>query len=439
MARICLLTPGQPSTNPRLVKEADALTEAGHEVRVLCAHWVSWASDTDRALLASRAWSCAYVGGHPSKERLRYGWTRLRQSVSRRGLAVWHGSSIVQGLAFCRVLPELQGTAKSTPADLYIAHNLGALAAAVVAAEKHSAYVGFDAEDFHSGEGARGIAGSVRDKVAEHFERSYLARCDYITAASPGIAEAYAARYAIPEPVPILNVFPLSQRPQEFRASRESGPLTLYWFSQTIGPDRGLEDIVQALGILRNQNIQLHLRGNWQPGYQSKLSTLAGSAGLDPKQIICHAPGRPEEMVRLSAQYDVGLALEQRVSKNRDICLTNKIFTYLLAGNAVVGTATTGQKPVMKSIGSAGFCYEPGNTRMLAEGLRLWVEDRRTLEQARRQAWEWGTLRYNWDLEKKRFLQVVEKVLPARSDKAFRESGFITSTAGSESHTPERR
>ena len=29
MSRICLLTPGQPSTNPRLVKEADALADAG--------------------------------------------------------------------------------------------------------------------------------------------------------------------------------------------------------------------------------------------------------------------------------------------------------------------------------------------------------------------------------------------------------------------------
>ena len=34
MARICVLAPGQPSVDPRLVKEADALHEAGHEVQV---------------------------------------------------------------------------------------------------------------------------------------------------------------------------------------------------------------------------------------------------------------------------------------------------------------------------------------------------------------------------------------------------------------------
>jgi len=32
MSTVCLVTPGQPSTNPRLVKEADALAEAGYDV-----------------------------------------------------------------------------------------------------------------------------------------------------------------------------------------------------------------------------------------------------------------------------------------------------------------------------------------------------------------------------------------------------------------------
>ena len=35
MARICLISPGHLTSNPRLVKEADALTEAGHVVVVI--------------------------------------------------------------------------------------------------------------------------------------------------------------------------------------------------------------------------------------------------------------------------------------------------------------------------------------------------------------------------------------------------------------------
>src|ERR1017187_2996597 len=61
--KICLLTPGQPSTNPRLVKEADALATAGFDVTVVYAHWESWATKADAALLATRKWSHIRVGG----------------------------------------------------------------------------------------------------------------------------------------------------------------------------------------------------------------------------------------------------------------------------------------------------------------------------------------------------------------------------------------
>jgi len=37
-ARVCLVTTGQPACNPRLVKEADALAEAGFDVHVVAAY-----------------------------------------------------------------------------------------------------------------------------------------------------------------------------------------------------------------------------------------------------------------------------------------------------------------------------------------------------------------------------------------------------------------
>ena len=116
-------------------------------------------------------------------------------------------------------------------------------------------------------------------------------------------------------------------------------------------------------------------------------------------------------MIRLSAEYDVGLALEKAASPNRDLCLTNKIFSYLLAGNAVAATSTTGQKGIMEKLGSAGFLYEPGDCEALARGLRVWHDDRPQLDQARRQAWSLGANTFNWDLEKKKLVEVVDSVL----------------------------
>src|SRR5262249_14645959 len=153
------------------------------------------------------------------------------------------------------------------------------------------------------------------------------------------------------------------ERPREFRLGNERDPLRLYWFSQTIGRDRGLEDAIRALGILGDQTIELHLCGEWCHGYETEFFELAKSTGVEHARVHHHPPDRPDRMVELAAQYDVGLALEQRGSFNRDICITNKIFTHLLAGNAIAATMTQGQQTVIRRIGPAGFSYEPGKAQ----------------------------------------------------------------------------
>lgn len=414
MARICLITPGQPSTNPRLVKEADALVEAGHEVVVICAHWARWADETDKAMLSSRRFACTYVGGHPARKPLLYWWTRLRHKAGR-SIAIHYSSDALNRWALCRVTPELAKAAQKIKAHLYIAHNLGALPAAVYAARMNHAKVGFDAEDYHSGMQSAEASLSNRNGLAEHFEREGLSACNYVTAATPLVAEAYSVKYSIPKPTTILNVFPLMSRQRELPLSDASKPLTLYWFSQTIGSDRGLEDVIAAMGILRGCKIELHLRGTWSAGYQRLLFQQAETVGLAAGQIIHHKPAPPDEMVRLSSEFDIGLSIEPGRSENNSMIVSNKLFTYLLAGNAVIATGTRGQRPFIEEVGSAGRCYEPGDAEALARILKRCYEDRVSLNYARRCAWLLGTTRYNWDVEKLKFLDLIEHVLDSSS------------------------
>ena len=65
----------------------------------------------------------------------------------------------------------------------------------------------------------------------------------------------------------------------------------------------------------------------------------------------------------------------------------------------------------MRTLGNAGFSYEPGDVNALAAGIRLWHDDRNALHQARQKSWEWGTERFNWDVEKKELLRVVDAAL----------------------------
>jgi glycosyltransferase involved in cell wall biosynthesis len=425
-ARICLVTTLQPAANPRLVKEADALVEAGHTVRVVAAHWADWATSFEDELVATRRWRCDTLDWRRDVNPALFWKSRIRHFAARRLARIPMLAPLVEEAAASRIGPDLLKPAESSPADLFIAHNLGALPAALAAAARFRAAAGFDAEDFHSGQLSRHEDRHAA-AVVRSMERRLLRGCQYVTAASPAIAAAYRELCGIPLPTSILNVFPLADRPACFRCADATAPLTLYWFSQTIGPDRGLEDAVRALGLLPPGSVELHLRGRWAGGYEKQLRRLAADVGLDERRIIAHEPAPAAEMVRLAAHYDVGLALEPPVTVNSDILLSNKIFTFLLAGNAVIATRTKSQSWLASHLGHAIALCDSGQPQSLATALQAWLDSRERLDAARSDAWSLGSMRFNWNHEKTKFLDVVNGTL----DRAGRPGAFHgTSGAG---------
>ena len=419
--RVCLVSTGQPSTNPRLVKEADALVAAGYAVQAVGAFGGDWAIDADRSLLSSRQWSFDLVDWRRSARPLLFWKTRVRQRLLQ-SLVSWPRTPIGWAeAALSRPTPELTREALRRPADLYIAHNLGALPAAARAARRYGARLGFDAEDFHGGQFSAAVDSPMR-RVVERIEEHYLPVCNSVTASSPGIAEAYRPLSRCGLPPCVLNVGSLAERasPTPPPASL-AGPLTLYWFSQTIGPDRGLEDIVRAMGQARDVAIELHLRGTWAAGYEAVLRRLARDSGALADRIHAYPPAPPADMVRLAGRYDIGLALEPGVTPNNRLAVSNKMFTYLLAGTAVIATRTPGQEWLMRQIPDAGWLYDAGDIAGLVSHLRTCAADRARLAQARSAAWDYGTTRFNWEAEAGRFLRVVSSVL---EDASRHEAGL---------------
>ena len=420
-ARICLVTTGQPSTNPRLVKEADALAANGYDVRVVGAHWAEWARDTDRQLLATKRWPAEIIDWRRHSAPLLFWRTRVRHRAARTAAQLGLRGRLVLDSAASRVTPELTRAALAQPAALFIAHNLGALPAAARAAGHYGAKLGFDAEDFHSGELA---AFDPARPVVEAVEMRYLPMCDYVTAASRGIGAAYARLTRRP-PAIVLNVFPLADRPA-IPNVRRGGPIRLYWISQTIGPNRGLEQTVQALALLPDVPVELHLRGTWKAGYQQILTSLAERGGVPVNRIVSHAPSAPGEMTREAAAFDVGLALEPGGVDNSGIALENKFFTYLLAGLPVVASSTKAHAELAAPCGSAMELVPPGDAAALAAVIRRWHSEPELLDEARRAAWAVGTDSYNWDRESVTFLSVVRETLGATPFGCEQERGMAS-------------
>src|ERR1700761_3864756 len=81
--KIVLISSGQPSLNPRLVKEADALTGSGYEVTVLYAYWNDWGTQFDKELIPSKKWKATCVGGDPEKAKASYFLSRITHKIAK--------------------------------------------------------------------------------------------------------------------------------------------------------------------------------------------------------------------------------------------------------------------------------------------------------------------------------------------------------------------
>jgi glycosyltransferase involved in cell wall biosynthesis len=397
------VTPGHLSTNPRLVKEADALTAAGYAVSVVCSRFIAWADEADREF-SHRPWAVRRVPFGPIAGRRRH----FIQSLGRRVCVLafrLFGKCAERALH--PVVPDLTRAACATPADLYIAHNLAALPAAYRAAQKHGARLGFDAEDFHSGELICTPEHAMTIRLTSDIEHRYLPQCEYITAASPGIARAYADTYAVVLPTVVLNVFPKNDAPvaPTERGTAQPSP-SLYWFSQTIGPNRGLETVIEAIARSKSRPT-LFLRGNATTGYAEALISLAERLEISDRLRFL-PPAPPSEMIRLAAEHDIGLATETDEILNRDICLTNKIFTYLLAGVPVLATCTSAQFEFATAAPGAVFVYAQQDSQALASKIDDVLTKEQALARARNAAWQQGEHRFNWDMEQRKFLEVIE-------------------------------
>lgn len=405
--RICLVTSNHVANNPRIVKEADALAAAGHRVRVVAMNNHPELSHRDATVMARRGWRLHRVtaGRRTEGGRLRWLADSLLQRAARALALRGVRHERVVDRAVSRHVGALARAAAAHPADIVIGHNLAALPAAARAAARLGARLGFDIEDLHTGELPDGPAHEAERGLRKSLEARLLPRCELLTAASGGIADDIVQLYRVRRPVVVLNVFPRAERGAGEPPGRRTGARSLYWYSQVIGPDRGVEDALRALAML-DLPVELHLRGELLPSYEGPLRALTVELGISGR-VHLWPPAPPGELVALAQRHDIGLAIEQPVSRNRQVCVTNKLFTYLLAGCAVAATDTVGQRGILDAIPEAGFLYPPGDVAALAAGLRRLLTESGALDRARAAARRAADDRYCWELERDRLVSYL--------------------------------
>jgi glycosyltransferase involved in cell wall biosynthesis len=243
------------------------------------------------------------------------------------------------------------------------------------------------------------------------LERKYLPECKYITSPSPQISKALAERYGVVLPTTIHNVFPLAERQTiDGECKDRKGPeLSLYWYSQIIGLNRGIQDIIRAASLL-SKPVQVHLRGVVDDEVKQTLSHLAEMCGFKGR-LYFHSLVQPDELLSRAVEHDIGFAVEQPTCENKILTVSNKLFFYFLAGIAVAASDTVGQREVMESCPAAGFVYPAGDHASLATKLQRFIDQPDLLANCKQASFNAATDRWNWEIESVKLLDLIDPLI----------------------------
>jgi len=400
---ILVVTCGALSRHPRALKEATALGEAGFAVTVLTVENHASSAAYDRELLQGAPFRRVALD-HLARRGLpawRSAASRLATRLARSGVRFGYESA--QALGPARRLGRM---ARDLPADLTIVHTEMPfwIGCELLARGRR---VAADFEDWHSRDLLPEARSARPMRLLARMEQTLLCGAAYTSTTSFAMARALQAAFGGAAPVVLTNSFPLQPAPPPRPADQ---PPAFFWFSQTIGPGRGLESFLAAWTRTTRPS-RLVLLGDVAPDYREGLKrSLPAERGARLEFLPLTSPA---ELPAVIARHDLGLALELGSPANKDLTISNKILQYLNAGLGVIASETAGQREVLERSPGAGILVALADPAALAGQLDRLLADRPRLEAMGRAARRAAETTYCWEREAPRLVAAVEAALQA--------------------------
>ncbi len=397
MPRILILSASHLARNPRVVKEATTLAAAGYDTTVLTLRTHAPSVPIDAELLKNARFQLQEIDCRSPAAFLR----RLSLKI-HRSFTVRMGFQSANSLGPARTMLQ---AARRHRADLIITHNeLANWVGCQLLRENQR--VATDFEDWLSENLGPGEKPHSPLRLLRANEQELLAHARYTTTTSESLASALHNELGGQRPHVITNSFPLQPPP----ASRipQHGPPVFFWFSQTLGPGRGLEPFLDAWARTTSPS-QLVLLGHPVAGYQE---TLLDYAAPNFRARISFLPFvAADALSEIIARHDVGLALELPHNRNHDLTISNKLLQYLNAGLAVVATPTTGQREALSHAPDAGVFLQHGDPAANARALDALLASSDQLARRQHAARSLAASRYCWENEAPKLLHIVASAL----------------------------
>lgn len=403
LKKVLLITAGHLSSCPRLLKEAELLSYNGYSVGVVYLESIETIAKLDEDIKKENPnWNFYPVHWYGKKANILNTFTS--KVLYKLNLIFKFNSNYIQSTS--KILIDKVVNIK---ADFYIAHHPSVLVAAALAAKKYKSMYSYDIED--------AFAYIESDEHNPNLsilrvEKKYIGGASIITTASPLYNEIYLKNYPnIVIPIRLLNVFNKKDVYKIIYKDRvDTNKISFYWYSQTIGLNRGLQDLFVAINGLPDNSFELHLRGFYTNETKETLLNLVKSKTLK-ENIYFHNPVSAVELYNRNIEHDVGFALEYGTSLNRLKCITNKILDYIRSGLMVIATNTEGHLYILNDFGDDACLYESGDVDSLKNILLRLIYNPDIVKKSKLKSISLANEKYNWTLESRQWIDEVNKLL----------------------------
>jgi len=366
----------------RVIREAEALAEAGHTMAVLAHMAPDTTALTEQngvefhrvRVLYMRNKATGDIAGEATDKRdEQVGLAKFTRQITV--LRNWLVRAAKTTIMTCLTNTALQlvyhavlytKRAVAMKPDVVHAHDLYTLLAGYNIARKTGAKLVYDSHELEVGR--NGNFSRWELWLRARSEKFLIAKADAVITVCDSIANYLRDLYEIRRPVVVLNA-PQSQPVQSSKKHIRSHlglskatPLAIYIGSVTI--NRGLENCVHAL--VHAKELHLALIGPRVEFMQQLLVTEAKKLGVQDRLHLVD-PVPHQELVGFVKSADVSLITIQNVCLSYKFCFPNKLLESLFAGVPVVVARLVELQRVVEET-SAGIVVDETDPRAIAEG-----------------------------------------------------------------------
>ncbi len=463
MSRVVMFVLNDCRTDARVLREAGSLVEAGHQVTIMARP-----SDLNdqrreherrngfeivrvpvplrwrrRARLVAAPWLGWRLAGWWARDQLRagpLGWVKLAAAgiaalivipvlavgalliaLARVTPGTAHIRSGVDWLVRWRTSTEEwdhAAAAEAPGADVFHAHDLNALHAAVLARARAGGALVYDSHEIFLESGSHALRPGWARRVFQRREAAWTAEADALVTVNDALALELGARYSPRRIVVVHNCppwpGPVADGPGPLRDALGVGadaPVALYHggFSK----HRGLEELVAAAALPALDGVHVVLLG-----YGSLAADLRALAAASPVADRVHVlPAvSPDVLIDWVRDADVAVMPIRDSTLNHRLSTPNKLFEALAAGVPIVASDLPEMRRIVMDdpAGPLGLLCDPTSPDSIAaaisELLGRQPAERATLRERCRTA---ARDRWNWETESARLVALYADLAAA--------------------------